>query len=136
MSNPSQYPATPAGRVPRLSTETERTVGIVAHLSAIVAAIVSAGWLSIVGPLVIFLLYKDRSPLVRSAAAGAFNFNLAIWAMIVAGWICLFTVILAPITVVLWLVAGIAGIFCHVRGAMRASKGQSYRYPFSIGILS
>lgn len=67
------------------------------HLSALIAAVVSAGWLSIAGPLVL-----------------------------------LFTVVLFPLTVSLWLVAGTTGLVCHILGAIRASHGQPYRYPFSI----
>lgn len=145
MSNPGQPPADAprpdaprSGGVPpsQLPTETERTVGILAHLSALIAAVLSAGWLSILGPLVIYLLYRERSPLVRTAAAGAFNFNLAIWAMIVLGWILLFTVILVPLAIIVWLVAGITGLVCHILGAVRASHGEPYRYPFGIRVLS
>ncbi|MBW8732612.1 MAG: DUF4870 domain-containing protein, partial [Terrabacter sp.] len=64
----------------------DRTVAILAHLSAIIAAVVSAGWLSILGPLVVWFVYKDKSLFVRQAAAGAFNFNLTIWVAVVAGW--------------------------------------------------
>ncbi len=130
----SQPPAdrTPAG-VP--STGTERTVSIFAHLSALIAAVVSAGWLSFVGPLVVYLIYKDRSPIARQAAAGAFNFNLAVWVVIIAGWICLITVVLSPIAIILWIIAGVAALFCHIKGAIRASNGEAYSYPFSIPVL-
>ncbi len=131
---PADRPSSPSS--PRLASETERVVSIFAHLSAIIAAIVSVGWLSILGPLIVYAVYKDRSPLVRSAAAGAFNFNLAIWAMIVLGWICVFTVILLPIGIILWVIAGVAGLVCHLIGSVRASRGQLYAYPFSIRVLS
>ena len=130
----SQPPAdrTPAG-VP--STGTERTVSILAHLSALIAAVVSAGWLSFVGPLVVYLIYKDRSPIARQAAAGAFNFNVAVWVLIVAGWVCLFTVVLIPVAIIVWIIAGVAALFCHIKGAIRASNGEPYSYPFSIPVL-
>lgn len=132
------YSQPPADRTPSggaLTSSTERTVSILAHLSALIAAVISVGWLSIVGPLLVYLVYKDRSAIARQAAAGAFNFNLAGWVMIVVGWVLVFTVILAPIGVILWVVAGVAAIWCHVRGAMRASNGQPYSYPFSIPVL-
>lgn len=124
---------TPAGGP--LASSTERTVSVLAHLSALIAAVVSAGWLSIVGPLLVYLIYKDRSPIARQAAAGAFNFNLAVWLLIVIGWVCVFTVILSPIGIILWVVAGVAALFCHIRGAIRASNGEPYAYPFSIPVL-
>ncbi len=131
------YSQPPADRTPSgsLATGTERTVAIIAHLSALIAAVVSVGWLSILGPLVVYLVYKDRSPIARQAAAGAFNFNLAVWLLIILGWVCLFTVVLFPIAIVLWVIAGVAALFCHIRGAMRASNGEPYSYPFSIPVL-
>ncbi|MEP6632337.1 MAG: DUF4870 domain-containing protein [Lapillicoccus sp.] len=131
------YSQPPADRTPSgtLATGTERTVSILAHLSALIAAVVSVGWLSILGPLVVYLVYKDRSPIARQAAAGAFNFNLAVWLLIIVGWVCLFTVVLFPIAIILWVIAGIAALFCHIKGAIRASNGESYSYPFSIPVL-
>ncbi|WP_270887689.1 DUF4870 domain-containing protein [Pedococcus sp. 5OH_020] len=130
----TQQPSHPSSQ-PLPSAE-ERTASILAHLSAIIAAVVSAGWLSIVGPLIVWALYKDRSPLARQAAAGAFNFNLAIWAAFIVGWICLFTIILIPVAVVLWIVAGLTALVCHIQGAVKANRNEPYRYPFEIRVLS
>lgn len=114
----------------------ERSLAILAHLSAIIAMVISAGWLSFVGPLIVWFLYKDRSPYVRRAAAGSFNFNIWAWVMSIVAWICLFTVVLSPVSLILWAVAGIMTLWCHIRGALRASRGQAYKYPASISILS
>ncbi len=114
----------------------ERTFAVLAHLSPIVAAVFSVGWLTILGPLLIWAFYRDRSPLVRQAAAGAFNFNLVIWAAIIVGWVCLFTIVLIPVALILWVAAAIVGLVCHIQGAVKASRGEPYRYPFSIPALS
>jgi uncharacterized Tic20 family protein len=120
-----------------LSTPTseERTWAILGHLAALIAAVVSAGWLSFVGPLIIWVLYKDRSPFVRQAAASSFNFNLAVWAAIVVGWILFFTIILIPLAIIVWAVALVAALVFHVRAAMAANRGQLYRYPWAITVL-
>lgn len=118
------------------TTGEERTWAMLGHLSAIIAAVVSVGWLSFVGPLVIWAIYKDKSAFVRKAAAGAFNFNLAIWAMIIVGWVLFITVIGIPLAIILWLVAGIAGLFFHIRAALRANRGESFTYPWQIRVLS
>jgi uncharacterized Tic20 family protein len=128
-------PQQPYGQHPQPSAE-ERTASILAHLSALIAAVVSAGWLSIIGPLVVWAIYKDRSPLARQAAAGAFNFNLAIWAAVIVGWICFFTIILIPVAILLWLVALVTALVCHIQGAVRASHDEPYSYPFQIRVLS
>lgn len=113
----------------------ERTLAVAAHLSAIVAMVVSAGWLSFVGPLVVWLLFRDRSPFVRRSAAGSFNFNLWAWVISVVAWVCAFTVVLLPLAVVLWVVAGLMTVICHVLGAVRASRGVLYTYPVQLRVL-
>ena len=118
-----------------LPSSEERTAAVLAHLSAIIAAVVSLGGLSIVGPLIVWAIYKDRSPLARQAAAGAFNFNLAIWAAFIVGVICFFTIILIPVALLLWLVAAVTALVCHIQGAIRANNNEPYRYPFEIPVL-
>ncbi|HJE51141.1 MAG TPA: DUF4870 domain-containing protein [Tessaracoccus flavescens] len=114
----------------------ERSMAILAHLSAIIAMVLSAGWLSFVGPLLVWFLYKDRSGFVRRAAAGSFNFNIWAWVLNAVAWVCLFTVVLIPVSVILWIVAGIMTLWCHIHGALKASRGELYDYPASIRILS
>ncbi len=116
-------------------TSEERTWAILGHLAALIAAVVSVGWLSFVGPLIIWVLYKDRSAFVRQAAAGSFNFNLAVWVAIIAGWVLFFTVILIPLAIIVWAVAVIAALVFHIRAALAANRGELYRYPWSITVL-
>lgn len=113
----------------------DRTLAVAAHLSTIVAMVISAGWLSFVGPLVVWLLFRHRSELVRRSAAGSFNFNIWAWLMTIIGWICFFTVLGIPVAVVLWVIAGIMTLWCHIRGAMFAARGELYRYPAQLRIL-
>jgi uncharacterized Tic20 family protein len=97
--------------------------------------ILSAGWLSFLGPLLVWLIWKDRGTLVRNAAASAFNFNITVWVVTIVGWICIFTIVLIPLAIALWAVVWIAQIVLSIIGAMRASNGEVYRYPFQIPIL-
>ena len=117
------------------ATGGERTASILAHLSAVIAAVITAGWLSFVGPLIIWAMYKDRSPLVRQAAAGAFNFNVGLCVMNIIAWICVFTVVLIPVALVLFFIANILLFVFHIIAAVKASKGEVYHYPFQIRIL-
>lgn len=112
----------------------DRFVAVLAHLSTIIAMIISVGWLSFVGPLVMWLLFRDRD-FVRRSAAGSFNFNIWAWVITVVAWICAFTVVLFPVAVVLWVIAGLMTVICHLYGAYRASKGELYTYPAQIKIL-
>lgn len=131
--DPQFYP--PQANQPAVSSE-DRSVAMLAHLSTIVALVVSAGWLSFVGPLAVWFLYKDRSEFVRKSAAGAFNFNLGMWVLSLVGWICVFTLIGAVIGIPILIFSAIAQIVCHIIGAVRASRGELYRYPFQLRVLS
>jgi uncharacterized Tic20 family protein len=113
----------------------ERTMAVLAHLSAPIAAVISVGWLSMVGPLVVWALYKDKDPVVRQAAAGAFNFNLAFWLVYLVSWILILTVVGAVVGLPLLVVGFVVAAVCHVIGAVRASRGEPYRYPFQIPVL-
>ena len=113
----------------------EKTVAILTHLSGPIAAIVSVGWLGFVGPLIVWLVYKDKSPFLRGAAAGAFNFNVSLWLVNVIGWICVFTVILLPVGFILIAVYWVMLLVCHIMAAVRANHGEVYRYPMQIPIL-
>ncbi|GAB49824.1 DUF4870 domain-containing protein [Mobilicoccus pelagius] len=113
----------------------ERSMAMLAHLSMIVGLLLSAGWLTFVGPLVLWLVYKDRSPFVRQASAGAFNFSLAVSVASILVWLLVITFFGIPIALVLGLVVGVASIVMPILGAMRADKGQPYRYPLQIPVL-
>lgn len=113
-----------------------RTAAVLAHLSAPIAAVVSVGWLSMVGPLVVWVVYKDRDPVVRQAAAGAFNFNLAFWLVYLVSWILIFTVVGAVVGIPLLVVGFVIAAVCHVLGAVKASRGEPYHYPFQIPVLT
>ena len=113
----------------------ERTMAILAHLAALIAMVVSAGWLTFVGPLVVWFIYKDKSRFVRNAAAGAFNFNLAMTITSVVAWILCFTIILIPVSIIAFIVVFVMTLVCSIKGAMKASKEGFYHYPFGINLL-
>ncbi|MGO0577461.1 DUF4870 domain-containing protein [Ornithinimicrobium panacihumi] len=116
----------------------ERTMMLLAHLSAPIAFLVSAGSLPFLGPLLIWFFYKDRSPAVRKASAGAFNFNVGVT---IATWITWASVFLTLFVGLIWAIPiliflFILQIWAHLRGVIKASDGQAYDYPFQIRILS
>jgi len=110
-------------------------MAMLAHLSMIVGLVLSAGWLTFVGPLVLWLVYKDRSPFVRQASAGAFNFSLAVSVASILVWLLVITFFGIPLALVLGLVVAVASIAMPIVGAMRADKGQPYHYPLQIPVL-
>lgn len=114
----------------------ERTWAMLAHLSAPIAMVVSVGWLSFLGPLLVWIFKKDSSPFVHRAAARSFNFNLGMTVLSIIGWICFITIILIPVAIIIWVIAFAVTVWCHINATMRANRGESYNYPFQIPILS
>ena len=112
-----------------------RIAAIIAHLSAPIAALLSAGSLSLLGPLVVWLVMK-RDPVARKAAAGAFNFNLAFWVLYLISWLLIFTVIGAIVGIPLIILLFVVSAWCHIKGAIRAADDRPYDYPFQIRVLS
>jgi uncharacterized Tic20 family protein len=131
MSSP--YPYDPE-TVPT-ATGGSRLGAILAHLSAPIAALLSAGWLSLLGPLIVYLVKKD-DPFTRRAAAGAFNFNLAFWLLYLVSWVLIFTVVGAVIGIPLIVILFVVSAWCHIKGAVRAANDRVYDYPFQIKLLS
>ncbi|MEE6273013.1 DUF4870 domain-containing protein [Georgenia wangjunii] len=125
----------PSGYRPPAGAD-DRAIAVLAHLSPLIAMVLSAGWLSFVGPLLVWVLMRQRGELVRNAAASAFNFNITVWLATIAGWICLFTIILIPLAIVLWIGAFVLQVVFSVIGAVRANRGEVYRYPMQIAILT
>jgi uncharacterized Tic20 family protein len=84
-----------------------------------------------VGALIIWLIKKDESGFVGAQAAEALNFQITIAIALFAAGALTFVLIgflLMPA------VAIFNFIFC-ILGALAASKGQSYRYPFALRLV-
>ncbi|MFC5281371.1 DUF4870 domain-containing protein [Arcanobacterium canis] len=114
----------------------ERTWAIGAHLSALIAWLVSAGWLAFIGPLVVWVVKKHDSEFVRRASAQSFNFNVGLQVMSWIGWFLTITLIFAWIGIPLIILSFVLMVWCHLRATIATSNNRLYRYPFQIRILS
>ena len=127
---PPQYSGAQSSYQPNLmSPADQRTWAIAANLSPFLAAFVA---LSFLGPLIIFIIFKDRGPFVRHHAAEALNFQLTMWIGLIISFVLMF-VLIGFLTAG---VIGIAMLVCHILGAVAASEGRDFRYPFTIRFVS
>ncbi|WP_454084960.1 DUF4870 domain-containing protein [Georgenia sp. Marseille-Q6866] len=129
---PYGYP--PYGQQPYASSD-DRTIAVLAHLSPLIGLVLTATLLSFLAPLVVWFIWRDRGPLVRNAAASAFNFNVTVWVANIAAIICAFTFFLLPVAIFLWVGAFVAQLVLSIKGAIAANRGEVYRYPFQVPIL-
>jgi uncharacterized Tic20 family protein len=109
-----------------------------AHLSGLATGILGSLFglvlvLGFVGPLVIYLMYRDRAPFVREQALEALNFQILISVIgVVAFVVTLVTLgIGALLTVPLLGVVGIAALVLIIMAAVAANRGENYRYPLN-----
>jgi hypothetical protein len=107
----------------------ERNVAMLAHLCSFAGLIVPLG--NIVAPLIIWLLYREKSAFVTDQALESLNFNITI---ILAGIAC-GLLIFVGIGILLGLALGIVWIIGTVLAAVRASEGQRYRHRFILRLV-
>lgn len=120
---PQQQPYPQSGPAP-LSPADERTWAVAAHLSPFLASFVG---LPILGPLVIYLVFRDRGPFVRHHAAQALNFQIIVMiALVVFGLLSL-----ALIGIPFLIATGVAAIVFQIIAAVEANNGKWYRYPLT-----
>lgn len=86
------------------------------------------GWL---GPLLIWLVKKDQSAFVNDQGREVLNFQIT---MFIAYVVCLLLGIVMIGFFILPVVLIFALIFT-IKGALAASKGRAYRFPFAIRLL-
>lgn len=113
-----------------LPSETERNWAMAAHLSALAGFVIPFG--SIIGPLVIWLVKKDDLPLVNSQGKEALNFQITV---AIGALICLVLFLIIIGIFLLWALIIVDLVFI-IMAAVHASKGEDYRYPFSLRFIS
>lgn len=125
---PPHIPHAPAGG--GVESADERNWGMLGHLSALAGLLIPLG--SVLGPLIVWQVKKDTMPFAAEHAKEAVNFNItAALAAIVASilMIVLIGFLLLPIVLIAWLVL-------TVLAGVAASKGEHYRYPFTLRLIN
>jgi uncharacterized Tic20 family protein len=112
------------GAANQLSPNDERTWSIAAHLSPFLASFVGLPFL---GPLVIYLVFRDRGPFVRHHAAQALNFQI----IVAIGLLISIPLMFVVIGIFTAIAIGIAAIILQIVAAIEANNGKWYRYPLT-----
>lgn len=131
---PAPPVAVPSGPQPMLERDA-RTWAMLVHILAVAAMLLSAGTLAFLAPLVIWLVFRERSALIDHH--GKTNLNLQITSLIVmaagvlVGFLLFFGVgflLTGPIMLAYWLYNVIISIVAGVK----ANNGEYYRIPLVI----
>jgi uncharacterized protein len=109
--------------------ETARNTAVAAHLSTFAGLILPFG--SVIGPLAVWLTRRDRDQFIDQAGREALNFGITIaiyGAVLLVAALLLVGIPFLIIGVVAWVVlASLA--------AVKASQGQTYRYPLTLRLV-
>lgn len=111
-----------------LSQQDERTWGMLAHISAILGAIVA---LSFIGPLIVMLVQGPRSDFVRRQSVEALNFQITTYIAAIVSFILVFVLV----GFLLLAVVGIGWLVLTIVAGMAASRGEDYRYPVNLRLV-
>jgi uncharacterized protein len=112
-----------------MSAQDEKTWSMVAHLS-VLAALVG---LMPLGALVVWLIYKDRSPVVRFHAAQALWYQVAWIVLLIAYTLVSLVLSLVVIGIFMFFLLPVLALVPVVHGcyaAYKVSQGENYRYPY------
>jgi uncharacterized Tic20 family protein len=127
-----EEPATSRVGAQTMSPQDEKTWSMLAHLSVLLAFVSLIPF----GALLIWLIYKDRSPKVRFHALQALWYQIACVVLFIL--YALVTVILSIVTfgiaaivlVPLGLVVAVAPVIYGCYAAYQVSQGVEFRYPY------
>ncbi|HZZ80451.1 MAG TPA: DUF4870 domain-containing protein [Gemmataceae bacterium] len=88
--------------------------GMLAHIAGLLG-------FGLIGPLVIMLIYKDKSKYVTAHAKEALNFDIT---MVLICMTCIGVLFAAPVSLIY-----------HIIAAMAANRGEEFKYPFTLRLI-
>lgn len=120
------------GSVHRSIDSQDKNLALMAHLSGCLGVAVGSvpGF---VGPLVIWLIQKDKSAFVEQEAKEALNFQITLLIMMAVFLIVTFLScwVLFP----LLFVPALLQVVCGIIAAVSVANGNAYRYPFNLRLI-
>jgi uncharacterized Tic20 family protein len=114
----------------RYASSEERNWSVAAHLSALAALFIPLGHL--IGPLAVWLIKRREMPMVDRQGKEALNFQITVT---LASFACGFLVFIG-IGLVLLFALLVADAVLVVMAAVKASRGEEFRYPFTLRLIS
>jgi uncharacterized Tic20 family protein len=107
-----------------MTVQDERTWSLLAHIGSII--------LGFLAPLVVMLVKGNESPTVRTHSVESLNFQITVLIAYVVSWILAFLLIGFLLVGLVWIVS----LIFSIMGAMAASRGEPYKYPFALRLVS
>lgn len=110
-----------------------RSTIAILHLSALAGVVSGIGFFA--GPLIVWLVKREEHPAIDAAGKDAVNFQLTmLLAGIVAGILCI-TIIGLIVGIPLAIAVGIMVVVLPIIAGVKASNGQTFRYPLTVRFI-
>ncbi|MBM6403578.1 DUF4870 domain-containing protein [Phycicoccus sp. CSK15P-2] len=110
-----------------MTVQEEKTWGLAAHGITLAVMVVTSGTLGFVAALVMYLLYRDRGPFVRSHTANALNIQITTIIGIVVSIVLMF-VLIGFVTIFL---VAVYSLVMPVIGMVKANNGEWWDPPMT-----
>ena len=102
----------------------DKNIAVITHLAG--------AMFSVIPGLIVWLLKKEDSPYISDQAKEALNFQITVLLIYSVCWVLMFILIGFFLMFILWIANF---VFC-IMAAVAASKGETYRYPFALRLIS
>jgi uncharacterized Tic20 family protein len=121
--NQTSQPTSSAGTQNPETSSDAKNMGMLCHLLGL--------FTSFLGPLVLWLIQKDKMSFVDYHGKEALNFQITV---LIATIVAYFSV-LCVIGIVLLPAVGIADLILSIMACVAASKGEYYKYPWTLRLI-
>lgn len=118
--NQQQTYAPGYGAQAQVAPSDERTWGVIMHLGNLL--------FSFIVPLIIWLIYRERSYTLDQQGRSALNWAISYWIYSIVTWLLMFVFI----GFIIWPVIIVIDIVFCIIAAVKAGNGQAWKYPLSI----
>lgn len=117
------------------SSADDKNMAILAHMASAILSLLSFSTVSVIAPLVMWFIYKDKPGynFTKESARRAFNFNFSLWGISTASWVAI-VLTFGLLGIVLWvvpLVVTILMVVFHSLAAVAAAHCNLYEYPMT-----
>lgn len=102
----------------------DKNIAVITHITGI--------FFSFFPGLIVWLLKKDESPYISEQAREALNFQISLLIAYFISCVLMFILIGFLLIGLVWL----ANIIFSIIAAVAVSKGENYRYPFSLRLIN
>lgn len=110
-------------------TKDEKNLAALCHLGTFAGFIIPFG--NIIVPLIIWIVKKDESNFINDQGKEVLNFQITLSIALVVLMVLFFTFIGSIPAIIGFISVGIVDVILPIIGAIKASEGEYYRYPFS-----